>query len=289
MMIVDTHVHVFTDNREQYPQIRDTPRAGSIPSITDIGQPEWPLTRIEDLIRQFDEAGVAKATLVQAYFVYEYDNRYTIDSALAHPERFTAVVVLDPMDPAAPDELSRLVEKQGVTGIRFMRGRLPESSLGRPETFPLWERIQALNIPVAVGDRIGDISKIVPAMERYPGVRVAFEHAWGHKVGAPPDYAVLAPLFELATNPNVYIKTAINNIAAAREGGGTPQALYSKLVEVFGARRIMWSSNYPAHPKFGSVKVRLDESKKALADLSAEDQEWIFGKTAVSFYPALAK
>jgi predicted TIM-barrel fold metal-dependent hydrolase len=120
-------------------------------------------------------------------------------------------------------------------------------------------------------------------------VRVAFEHAWGHTVGAPPDYAVLAPLFELATNPNVYIKTAINNIAAAREGGGTPQALYSKLVEVFGARRIMWSSNYPAHPKFGSVKVRLDESKKALADLSAEDQEWIFGKTAVSFYPALAK
>jgi len=36
-------------------------------------------------------------------------------------------------------------------------------------------------------------------------------------------------------------------------------------VSVFGAKRIMWSSNYPAHPKFGGVKARLDESKKELA------------------------
>jgi len=288
-MIVDTHVHVFTDDRVKYPQIRDTARAGSIPSITQIGQTEWPLTRIEDLIAQFDEAGVDKATLVQAYFVYEYDNRYTIDAARAHADRFTPVVVLDPLDPASPDELSRMVETDGVTGIRFMRGRLPESSLGKPETFPLWARIQSLKIPVAVGDRVHSIAPIARAMERYPDVKVAFEHSWGHEVGAPPDYAVLKPLFDLANNPNVYIKTAINNIAAAQDGGGTPQQLYDKLLAVFGAKRIMWSSNYPAHPKFGGVKYRLDESKKALAHLGADDQAWILGKTALSFYPALAK
>ena len=286
-MIIDTHVHVFTDDRKKYPQIRDTPRAGSIPTITQIGQTEWPLTTVENLIAQMDDAGIDKATLVQAYFVYEYDNRYTIDSALAHPDRFTSVVVLDPMDKGAADELSRMAEKQGVTGIRFMRGRLPESSLGKPETFTLWERMQSLKIPLAVGDRIGDISRIRPALDRYPGVKVSFEHAWGHKVGAPPSYDVLEPLFALADNPNVYIKTAINNIAAAREGGGTPRQLYAKLVDVFGAKRIMWSSNYPAHPKFGSVKARLDEAKKELAFLSAEDRAWIFGKTALSFYPAL--
>jgi L-fuconolactonase len=285
-MIIDTHVHVFTDDRKKYPQIIDTPRAGSIPSIKDIGQTEWPLTTIEKLIEEFDAAGVDKATLVQAYFVYEYDNSYAIDTANAYPDRFTPVVVLDPLDPEAPDELSRLVEDERVTGLRFMRGRLPESSLGRPETFPLWQRLEQLDIPLAINDRIHEISKVMKPMERYPGVKVAFEHAWGHKVDAPP-YDVLAPLFELAKNPNVYIKTAINNIAAARDGGGTPEALYTKLVEVFGAKRIMWSSNYPAHPKFGSVKARVDESKKALAHLSQDDQEWIFAKTAQSFYPAL--
>jgi predicted TIM-barrel fold metal-dependent hydrolase len=286
-VIVDTHVHVFTDDRRRYPQIRDTPRAGSIPSITEIGQTEWPVTTAETLIALMDEAGVDKATLVQAYFVYEYDNSYTIDAAAAHPDRFTSVVVLDPMDPASPDALSRMVEEQGVTGIRFMRGRLPESSLGNPATFPLWDRIESLGVPLAVNDRVGEIPKIRAAMERYPDVMVSFEHAWGHKVGAPPDYEVLRPLFAFADNPNVYIKTAINNIAAAREGGGTPRELYAKLVDVFGARRIMWSSNYPAHPKFGGVKARLDESRKELAFLSAEDQAWIFGGSALAFYPAL--
>jgi L-fuconolactonase len=285
-VIVDTHVHVFTDDRKRYPQIRDTPRAGAIPTITEIGQTEWPLTTAEILLKSMDEAGVDKATLVQAYFVYEYDNRYTVDSALKHPGRFTGVAVLDPMDPRSPDDLERLVKTGHVTGLRFMRGRLPASSLGEPATYPLWERLQALGIPLAVNDRIGEISKISTAMTRYPGVKVAFEHAWGHKVGLPP-YTELEPLFELAKNPNVYIKTAINNIAAAREAGGTPEALYARLVEVFGAKRIMWSSNYPAHPKFGSIKTRLEESKKALAFLDSADQDWIFGKTALAVYPAL--
>lgn len=286
-MIVDTHVHVFTDDRKKYPQIRDTARAGSIPSITEIGQTEWPLTTVEKLIAMMDDAGIARATLVQAYFVYEYDNRYTVDATLAHRDRFASVVVLDPMDPGAPDELSRLVEKQGVTGLRFMRGRLPASSLGEAATFPLWARMQSLGIPLAVNDRVAELPRIRKAMERYPAVKVAFEHAWGHKVGAPPDYSVLEPLFSFADNPNVYIKTAINNIAAAREGGGTPEQLYEKLVRVFGAHRIMWSSNYPAHPQFGGIKERLQESKKALASLGQADQDWILGKTALSVYTSL--
>jgi L-fuconolactonase len=285
-VIVDTHVHAFTDDRKQYPQLRDTPRAGAIPTIAEIGQTEWPLTTTEILLKAMDEAGVDKATLVQAYFVYEYDNRYAVDATLAHPDRFASVVVLDPMDPRAPDELSRLVERQNVAGLRFMRGRLPASSLGEPATFPLWERLQRHGIPVTVNDRVADFPKITKAMERYPEVKVAFDHSWGHKIGQPP-YDILKPLFDLAKNPNVTIKTAINNIAAAREAGGTPEQLYDTLMKVYGARRIMWSSNYPAHPQFGSIKSRLEESKKALAHLGQEDRDWILGKTALAFYPSL--
>ena len=72
-MIVDTHVHVFTADRKKYPRIRDTSRARSIPSSSDSGQTEWPLTTIENLVARMDEAGVDKATLSQASFVYEYN------------------------------------------------------------------------------------------------------------------------------------------------------------------------------------------------------------------------
>ena len=146
--------------------------------------------------------------------------------------------------------------------------------------------MQKLKIPLAVNDRIAELPKIRKAMERYPDVKVCFEHAWGHKVGTPP-YEVLAPLFSFADNPNVYIKTAINNIAAARDAGGTAEALYEKLVQTFGAKRIMWSSNYPAHPRFDSIKSRLDESMKVMAFLSEEDRRWIFGETALTLFPNL--
>lgn len=285
-MIIDTHVHAFTDDRKNYPQIADTGRAGSIPKVTELGQDEWPVTPVEGLIKMMDDAGIQKATLVQAYYVYEYDNSYTMDSVQAHKDRFVAIPVVNPMDPAAPDELSRLVEEEGAVGVRYMRGRLPESTLGNPETFPLWARMEQLGVPLTITDRIGVIGETRRAMDKYPGVKVAFDHGWGHNVGLPP-YAILKPLFDFADNPNVYVKTAVNNIDAAAEAGGTSRELYEKLLDVFGAKRIMWSSNYPAHPRFGSLKSRVEACQQAFAFMPEEDRRWIFSDTALSVWPSL--
>ncbi|MEP7456376.1 amidohydrolase family protein [Phyllobacterium sp. SB3] len=286
-MIVDTHTHVFTNDRMTYPQFADTPRAGTIPSISDIGQEPWPETTAEKLIAQMDAAGVDKATLVQAYFVYEYDNRYTVDSANAYPDRFVSICALDPAAPESPDKLSNLVENAGVKGIRFMRGRLPKCTLGDPETHALWKRIAELKIPLCIHDKVEELPRVRALLERYPEINVAFDHGWGHKVGEPP-YPMIKALFDLAIFPNAYVKTAINNIVAAREGVGTPQIFYTKLIESFGAHRIMWSSNYPAHPHFGSIASRLEVAKKALAFLSSDEQAWIFGRTALRVWPWLA-
>lgn len=285
-MIIDTHVHAFTDDRKKYPQVADTPRGSSIPKVTELGQDEWPVTPVEALIEMMDDAGIAKATLVQAYYVYEYDNSYTMDSVAAHKDRFVAIPIVDPMDPAAPDQLSRLVEEEGAVGVRYMRGRLPESALGKPETFPLWERIEQLGIPITITDRIGEISKTRRTLDKYPGVKVAFDHGWGHKVGLSP-YAILKPLFDFADNPNVYVKTAVNNIDAALEAGGSPQEFYQTLLDKFGARRIMWSSNYPAHPRLGGLKARVKACQDAFAFMSEEDRRWIFSETALSVWPSL--
>ena len=285
-MIIDTHVHAFTDDRKNYPQVADTPRGAAIPKVTELGQDEWPVTPVESLIRMMDDAGIAKATLVQAYYVYEYDNSYTMDSVAAHKDRFVAIPIVDPMDPAAPDELSRLVEEEGAVGVRYMRGRLPESALGKPETFPLWARLEQLGISITITDRIGVIAQTRRAMDKYPGVKVAFDHGWGHEVGLPP-YAILKPLFDYADNPNVYVKTAVNNIDSAVKAGGTSQEFYQTLLDVFGAKRIMWSSNYPAHPRFGDIKARLASSQKAFAFMREGDRRWIFSETALSLWPSL--
>ena len=170
--------------------------------------------------------------------------------------------------------------------MRFMRARLPISSLGDPRTFPLWEQLGKLNIPVAINDHIEDIGQIKPALERFPEVKVALEHCFMMEVGPAP-FSRLANIFELARYPNLYVKTAINNILAAEKAGSTPEALYTRLIEVFGVKRIMWSSNFPAWPKIGDYKHRVEVSKKAFAFLGEADREWIFAKTALSVYPSL--
>lgn len=285
-MIVDTHVHVVSDDRKKYPQIKDTEHAASAPTVADIGQPEWPALTAETLLSAMDECGIDRALLVQTYFTYHFDNSYMIDSALGHPKRFQSVCVIDQLAPEAPDVLSDLVENHGVKGLRMMGAR-GKGALADPRSFPLWERAEKLGIPVCIGARIEELSDVRAALERFTAVPVALEHVWGLKLGDPP-YTALKPLWDMAQFPNVYLKTAPNNSHAAREGKATPRDFFGMLVDRFGAKRIMWGSNYPAHwHKYGGIKERLAIMEDDFSFLSAEDRRWIFGEVALTLWPGL--
>jgi L-fuconolactonase len=285
-MIVDTHVHVVSDDRKKYPQITDGEHAGSAPTVADIGQPEWPALTAETLLKTMDECGIDRALLVQTYFTYHFDNTYMIDSALAHPKRFESVCVIDQLAPGAPDLLTELVQRRGVRGLRMMGARA-KGVLGDPRTFPLWERARALKIPICIGARIEELADAFAPLERYGDIPVAFEHVWGLKIGEPP-YESLKPLWDLARYPNVVLKTAPNNSHAARENKAGPERFFRTLVERFGARRILWGSNYPAHwHKYAGVKERLAIMEKDFSFLSAEEKRWVFGESALTLWPGL--
>lgn len=285
-MIVDTHVHVVSDDRKKYPQVTDGAHGAGAPTVRDLGQVEWPALTIETLLQKMDETGIDRALLVQTYFTYHFDNRYMIDCALAHPDRFQSVCVIDQLAPNAPDLLTELVEKRGVRGLRMMGAR-GKNVLGDKRTFPLWERAAALNIPICIGAKLDELPDVFAPIERFANVKVALEHVWGLELGDPP-YENLKPLWDLARYPHVYLKTAPNNSHAARKGKGSPRQFFGKLVDLFGAKRIMWGSNYPAHwNTYGHIKERLQIMEEDFSFLSAEDRRWIFGEAALSFWPSL--
>jgi predicted TIM-barrel fold metal-dependent hydrolase len=285
-MIVDTHVHVVSDDRKQYPQVSDGAHGANAPSVRDIGQPEWPPLTGESLVKMMDECGIDRALLVQTYFTYHFDNSYMIDCARRWPDRFLSVCVIDQLAPDASDALSDLVENHGVRGLRMMGARGP-GALKDPRSFPLWERAEQLGIPICIGARIEELADVKVPLERFTTVPVALEHVWGTKLGDPP-YDRLMTLWEMAQFPNVRLKTAPNNSHAAREGKGSPREFFGKLVDRFGAKRIMWGSNYPAHwHHYGDLKERLAIMKEDFAFLSEEDRNWIFGEAALSLWPAL--
>jgi predicted TIM-barrel fold metal-dependent hydrolase len=270
-MIVDTHVHVISDDTATYKKVADAY--------------DWPFFTAETYLATMDAVGIDRALLVQPYYTYRFDNSYQVAAALAHKDRFLCVCVIDPFARNAPDILSDLVETRGVRGIRLVRVR--DGWAGDPQTFPVWERAQALGIPICVSARLDDLGGARRAIERHPTAKVALEHMWAQPMDDPP-YRRFAPFFAMAEYPNLYVKTTPNNSHHAREGRSTPLDFFAALVKRFGAKRIMWGSNYPAHwDKYDQIKERLALMQSDLAFLPEDDRRWIFGETALSLWPTL--
>jgi L-fuconolactonase len=271
-MIFDTHVHVVSDDRARYP-VRPDP-------------PEWPVVTGDRLARAMDEVDVARAMLVQSFFTYGFDNSFAIDCAAHDPARFQVVAVIDQLAPDASDVLTSLVNGHPVAGLRFMPKGMPDGVLWDPRTFAVWERAGELGIPITIAAEIDHVPQMGPVVERFPHVSVCFEHMWGIEVDGPP-FAALAPVVALARFDNVNLKLAPNNSFAAREAGIPPRALFDHLIEQFGIARLMWGSNYPAHPaKFGAYADRLQIMQEDLSYLSDADRDAFFGANAARLWPA---
>ena len=84
----------------------------------------------------------------------------------------------------------------------------------------------------------------------------------------------------------VYLKITPFNVTPKSWGKATPDTFFAKLVDTFGASRIAWGSNFPN--SHGTVSEILAAARQAFSFARASDQDWIFGKTALTLYPTLA-
>lgn len=284
-MIVDTHPHLLAKDTDKYP-------------ITPIGgiQSEWSKGRhltAEEFLELMDDAGVDKAVLVQAATVHGYDNSYCADSAQRYPDRFVGVCTIDMLAPDAPDRLSYWVEERGMRGIRLFTtgsGRPETDWLDDPRTFPVWERARSLGIPVCVQMRATGIPRLRRVLERFTDIPVLVDHMAGPSLHDGPPYEAAKELFALADFPNVYLKFSTHNLVEAREGRSTPQAFFRAVIDRFGARRLMWGSNFPNSrwdgPP-GPYKGLVELAKESLSFLSEEERNWLLGEAALAVYPWL--
>jgi predicted TIM-barrel fold metal-dependent hydrolase len=275
-MIVDTHVHIVAPDQNRYPR-KLAP-----------GASDWVIDMAgETMLELMDQAGIDRAMLVQAHSAYEYDNNYVADMALAYPERFVSVCIVDPTRPDAAEQLTYWVKERGVQGIRlFPAAERDPQWLDDPRTYPLWERASALDIPVCVCLRFRQLPRLRTVIERYPQVRVALDHLGAPRLEEGPPYGSAAPLFELVKLPNVYLKFSSVNLYAAGRGKSTPREFFSRLLDTFGPRRLMWGSNFPNTYDRG-LKEQLALALDELSFVADSDREWLFAQTAKSLWPAL--
>jgi predicted TIM-barrel fold metal-dependent hydrolase len=180
---------------------------------------------------------------------------------------------------------------KGLTGMRLFTfgSTMSEQAswLDDPKSYPAWECAGELGLSICLQMSAKGLPQVVRMVERFPNVRVILDHLARPVLEDGPPYAAAASLFDLARFPNVYLKLTPRTFAEVRKGKATPETFFPKLVKEFGAARLAWGSNYPSSE--GTLPELLATARSSLACLSAEDQEWIFAKTAQVLYPALAK
>jgi L-fuconolactonase len=279
-VIVDTHVHVIADDMTRYPL-----------HPSGVGS-QWfrhhPVT-VEEFASMATAAGVERAVLVQAFGAYGTDNGYVVDAVGFGPERFASVGIVDPEDPAAPLTLRALARRPGFSGVRlFAIGASPPWWLDDPATDPIWAVATELDLRVVVALLPPDLHRLRRRLEQFPDVPVVLDHCGFPDLAGGPPYAGAAELLALAEFEALHLKVTSHLLEAAEaEGDRCGQRLVEQLAATFGARRLVWGSDYPqTHDR--SYRELVELGRCACARLADGDRALVLGANALRLWPALA-
>lgn len=281
MQYFDTHTHAISSDTHAYPP---KPLGGT--------RSDWSQERpvdIDGLVRALDAAGVEQAALVHASTVYGFDNRYVVDALAAHRDRFVGVGSVDFLSDDAVDDLRRLIEEGGLSGVRIRvsdgttKVPTPGSGINDERMTGVWDYVTTHRVPVCIQMHSKDASKLASVLDTHPTMTVLLDHLGRPDASGGAPYERLAELAQLARYPGVHLK--ITPPALRRLGdepGADITAVLARLVELFGADRIMWGSNFPASA--GSLADLLASIEAALPALSDDDRAAILGGNAARLY-----
>ncbi|MDE8343324.1 MAG: amidohydrolase family protein [Acidocella sp.] len=281
LKIIDTHPHVASHDNVRYP-------------IKPLGEKrsDWSHERAvttEELIAAMDEARVEKAALVHSSTTYGFACDYVADAIAAYPDRLTGVFSVNVLEPDATTKMREWFA-QGLTGMRiYIKGRTVTQawmSLEDPRLIAVYECAEELGITIALNAAAADgFEQLEAVLTKFPKVRFFLDHAGRGDFSGGRPFTAATPLLKLGKYPNLYLKVTSVNFLSKGKGWEQPIPVLNALVSEFGANRLAWGSNFPA--TVGTLTELVELAKIGFSGLSAKDQEWVFGGTALSLYPAL--
>ena len=119
----------------------------------------------------------------------------------------------------------------------------------------------------------------------FPKVPIVIDHA-----GSPYDQSDSGLKFwreglsALAKLPNVHIKLSGFGMYDSNWSSESSLVLFQTILELFGAHRIMWGSNFPVDSLMKSYSFCVTQMLKWISPLSSEEQGLIAVETAKKFY-----
>jgi predicted TIM-barrel fold metal-dependent hydrolase len=279
--VFDSHAHLISADSEKYPP---APPSGQLKP----GELDNPLTA-ERLLSEMDRAGVERAVLVQRGSIYGFNNDYVCDAAARYPDRFAAVCSIDATADNALERVRHWVTERGGSGIRLME--LIKGSditwLDSPKAREVWRAARDLRVPVCVHffpwNRTEGLTSLKSILDEMPDVTVVVDHFsnmdW--KSGAP-DYGVDKLLSDVAAFPGVRTKFTAIPLGRLHDAGVDGAPVVKRVVELFGADRVMWGSDITQSP--GTYDYMADLGRQAVASFDDVTRRKVLEDTVRSVY-----
>jgi predicted TIM-barrel fold metal-dependent hydrolase len=266
--ILDPHVHVWKHD-PKYPFAE-----GARP-------PERDATP-ETLLELMKANGVGKTVIIQVIH-YRYDNSYLADVLKRYPKTFQGVCRVDPLDPAAPDQLSQRTA-QGFRGVRLSpAGNASGDWFRGPLMAPLWKRCSDLKVPMTVLAPITRMPEVGVLLEKLPDLTVVIDHMADCPVDQP---AELEKLIALKRYPNLFVKISHTwSISKQPYPWLDAQEFVKRLHQAFGPERLMWATDWPIVEGHSTYEKALSVVRDEMKFLNADDKQWILSKTIERVWP----
>lgn len=211
---------------------------------------------------------------------YGRDNSYASYCVKTYPGKFAAIGLLvghrlyAPSDKENPSRLERLIRDNGLIGLRLSPIYNKEVVwLNDPVCYPLWKKAETLGATFNIFLAPHQVRQVGDMAARFPGVNIVIDHIAMIDIAAP-DADGFGPLLELSRYPNVYIRTSLHNPSKSKQ---MPYRdvwpFLRRLYDRYGARRMLWAN-------FFEYTIMKD----VIPFFTAEDREWILGRTAHRLY-----
>lgn len=241
---------------------------------------------VETLLDQMNRNGVDHAVLIQIRGMQ--DNAYLVECLRRFPGKFSVVVTLDPNSPDSPTQLEGLV-KEGVEGIRLHAGA--RSPGGDP--LVIWRKAQDLDIPVSCQGGLPDFSNddFAAIFQELPKLKIIIEHLGRGGDDSSPTWDTYRKVLALSRYPNAYMKIPGLGEFCQRPMPfvqpfpfGEIPPLIEMAVEAFGAKRLMWGSDFPPSASREGYHNALQWPMERVKYASEADRDWVFGNTAATIW-----
>ena len=275
-MIIDTHVHITSSDRDRYPF---DPPDRQVERLSRI------LVTAEDLIGFMKEAGVHRAVLVQATPTHGYDNSYAADMAVQFPQYFSTVCCVNASRADALERLDYWIDQRNMGGVRLFNSMTSDDLwLDDPKCLALVERAGRTNTPVTLVSRHHELDRVRNVLERSPDVPIILDHLGYMPNLQPPPFPLSDEFYSMAAYSNLSLKFSAVNQWGVEQGTVPAEDYFKAIIDHFGPRRLMWGSNYPAtrHKPYPEL-ARM--GAEPFGFLSEDERGLVLGGNALRFWP----